>query len=61
MIFRTKYFFLSKPQKKLKNQDVYFQNTKTKNVKMFIFRAEAIFKQLDSNGDGSLDEEEFCK
>ena len=26
-----------------------------------LFRAEAIFKQLDSNGDGSLDEEEFCK
>jgi len=24
-------------------------------------RAETIFKQLDSNGDGSLDEEEFCK
>ena len=30
-------------------------------VKMFIFRAETIFKQLDSNGDGSLNEEEFCK
>ena len=30
-------------------------------VKTFIFRAESIFKQLDSNGDGSLDEEEFCK
>ena len=30
-------------------------------VKIFFSRAEAIFKQLDSNGDGSLDEEEFCK
>ena len=24
-------------------------------------RAEYIFQQLDSNGDGSLDEEEFCR
>ena len=24
-------------------------------------RAEAIFKALDSNGDGMLDEEEFCQ
>ena len=24
-------------------------------------RAELIFNQLDVNGDGSLDEEEFCK
>ena len=24
-------------------------------------RAEYIFQQLDANGDGSLDEEEFCK
>ena len=23
-------------------------------------KAEAIFKTLDTNGDGSLDEEEFC-
>ena len=24
-------------------------------------KAEAIFKTLDTNGDGSLDEEEFCE
>ena len=24
-------------------------------------KAEFIFQQLDANGDGSLDEEEFCK